>query len=253
VRAGPFEARTIEGHQPFQARFVEHDHVIEALTTGGTHKSLDEWILPRRVGSREHFINPHRLCGGLEAVECMVAIVDQISRRFVPRKRLTKLLGRPRRRRIRGDRHVPDASPIVGEEHQDEQETVGRSRDHEEIGRHDLADVIPQEGALCLRRRLARAHHVFRDGRLTDVDSEFQQFAVDPRRAPTRVRLGHCANQRPDVGGHRRPPDASAAPPCPPESEASSVPGDDRLDIIVQKRIHRRPQHQLPQQQRTSW
>jgi hypothetical protein len=37
VRAGPFEVRTIEGHQPFQARFVEHDHVIEALTTGGTH------------------------------------------------------------------------------------------------------------------------------------------------------------------------------------------------------------------------
>jgi len=33
--------------------------------------------------------------------------------------------------------------------HQDEQETVGRSRDDEEIGRHDLADV-PQERAPCL-------------------------------------------------------------------------------------------------------
>jgi hypothetical protein len=42
VRAGPFEVRTVEGHQLFQARFVEHDHVIEALTTGGTHESLDE-------------------------------------------------------------------------------------------------------------------------------------------------------------------------------------------------------------------
>jgi hypothetical protein len=43
---------------------------------------------------------------------------------------------------MRGDRDVPDPSPVVGEEHQDEQEAVGRSRDHEEIGRHDLADVI---------------------------------------------------------------------------------------------------------------
>ena len=52
---------------------------------------------------------------------------------------------------------------------------------------------------------------------------------MHPRRAPPGIRVGHCANQRADVGGHRRSPDASAAPPCPPESEASSVPGDDGL------------------------
>jgi hypothetical protein len=38
---------------------------------------------------------------------------------------------------------MPDASPIVGEEHQDEHEAAGHGRDHEEIGRDDLADVIP--------------------------------------------------------------------------------------------------------------
>jgi hypothetical protein len=46
---------------------------------------------------------------------------------------------------MRGNPDVPDASPIVGDEHQDEQETVCRSWDYEEISRHDLADVIPQE------------------------------------------------------------------------------------------------------------
>ena len=83
-------------------------------------------------------------------------------------------MGRPRRRRIRGDRHMSDASPIVGEEHQDEQEAVGRGRDDEEIGRHDLTDVILQEGAPGLRRRLTPANHVFRDGGLADFDPEFQ-------------------------------------------------------------------------------
>src|ERR1700680_483712 len=111
--------------------------------------------LPRLVASREHFLNPDRLCGGLEVVECMVAIVDQISRRFVPWKRLAQLLGGPGRRRLRGDRDVPDASPIVGEEYQDEQEAVRRGRDDEEIGRDDLADVVPEEGAPGLRRRPA--------------------------------------------------------------------------------------------------
>jgi hypothetical protein len=39
---------------------------------------------------------------------------------LLPRKSFAQLLGRPRCCRMRGDRHVPDASPIVSEEHQDE-------------------------------------------------------------------------------------------------------------------------------------
>ena len=115
-----------------------------------------------------------------------------------------------------GDRDVPDASPIVREEDQDEQETVGHRRDDEEIGRHDLPDVIPQERAPSLGWRLASATHVFRDRRLTDVDPQFQQFAMNPRGTPTRVRLRHRANQCPDVRGHRRSSDAPPALPIPP-------------------------------------
>jgi len=51
-------------------------------------------------------------------------------------------LGRPRGRRLRRDDDVSDASPIVSEEDQHEQEAVRRGRDDEEIGRHDLADMI---------------------------------------------------------------------------------------------------------------
>jgi hypothetical protein len=61
---------------------------------------------------------------------------------------------------MRGHRDVPDASPIVGEEHQSEQETVGRSGDDEEISGHDLTDVIPQERAPGLGWGLVSAHHV---------------------------------------------------------------------------------------------
>ena len=130
--------------------------------------------------------------------------MEQVARRLVPRKRLAQLLGRPRRRRMCGNRDMPDASPIVGEEHEDEQEAIGHGRDHEEIGRHDLADVIRQERAPGLGGRLAWAPHVFRDRRLTDVDLQFQQFAMNPRRAPTRVRLRDRANQRADVEWHDR-------------------------------------------------
>ena len=89
--------------------------------------------------------------------------------------------------------------------------------------------MIRQERAPCLRRRRAPAPNLFRHGRLTNVDTQLQQFAMNPRRAPARVRLRHRANQRPDVGGHSRSPHATSAPPGPPQSEASPVPGDDGL------------------------
>src|SRR6266851_1586657 len=144
---------------------------------------------------------------------------------------------------MRGDRHVPDASPIVGEECQDEQEAVGRGRDDEEIGRDDLADVIPQEGAPGLRRRLAPTNQIFRDSGLTDVDSEFQQFAMNPRRALARICARYFANERADVSGHGRPPHAAPTPPGPPQPETSSVPGDDglRLDDDERRSPSRQP------------
>ena len=86
---------------------------------------------------------------------------------------------------------------------------------------------------MCARsaREAGAGAHVFRDGRLTDVDPQFQQFAMNPRRAPARVRLRHRANQRPDVGGHGRSPHAASALPGPPQPEAPSVPGDDGLRL----------------------
>jgi hypothetical protein len=66
-------------------------------------------------------------------------------------------------------------------------------------------------------------------GRLRDVDPESQQFPMNPRCAPTRVRLCHRSNQRADIRRHGRSPRPVAALPRPPQSEAPSVPGDDGL------------------------
>jgi hypothetical protein len=98
--------------------------MIETVATSRSNESFDEWILPGRAGRREHVLDAHCRRRGPQIVECVIAIVEQISRRLVPGKGLAKLLGRPRCRRMRGDRHVPDASPIVGEEHQDEPEAA---------------------------------------------------------------------------------------------------------------------------------
>src|SRR3984893_14241284 len=80
MRTRSFVVRTIARHQPLHARFVEHDHVIETFTPSRSNKSLDERIVPRRVWRREHVVNPHGLRGGPQAVERVIAIVNQVSR-----------------------------------------------------------------------------------------------------------------------------------------------------------------------------
>ena len=48
------------------------------------------------------------------------------------------------------DRHVHNATALMGQQDQDKQESPSRSRHHEEVGRHDLSDMIRQERAPCL-------------------------------------------------------------------------------------------------------
>jgi hypothetical protein len=155
--SGPFIVRAIVSHQLSHACFVERDHVIETLAPRRSHKSLDEWILPRAVRGRDHFLNPHCLRGGLEVVECVIAIVDQIPRRLVPRNAsrncwvvhaavgcvVTATCRMRRRSWARSTRTNTRRQVTVG--------------NHEEIDRDDLADVISQERAPRLRGRLAPA------------------------------------------------------------------------------------------------
>lgn len=72
----------------------------------------------------------------------MIAIMEHVPRRVVPGKCLAQLLGRPRGRRMRGDRHVPNALSVVGQEYQDEHEATGHGGHDKEVGRHDLVHVI---------------------------------------------------------------------------------------------------------------
>jgi hypothetical protein len=62
-----------------QTHFGEDNHMIETLATSGSDKSLDERILPRRPWGCEHFFDPHRFRRGAEAVERLIAIVQQVA------------------------------------------------------------------------------------------------------------------------------------------------------------------------------
>ena len=70
--------------------------------------------------------------------------------------------------------------------------------------------------------------HVLRNGRLTHVDPQFQEFAVNSWRAPQRVGFRHRANQLADVPRNARSTQVASALRRPDEPEAATVPGEDR-------------------------
>jgi hypothetical protein len=67
------------------------------------------------------------------------------------------------------------------------------------------------------------------DRRLADLDTEFEKFAVDPKRPPERVSGVHLPNQITSFAIQRRPSGSRA--PAPEQMEALTVPLNDRCRL----------------------
>ena len=125
---------------------------------------------------------------------------------------------------------VQNATPVMGQ-HQEHVKDLETDRGHrEEIDGDKLLGVILQECASGLRRRFAAAHHVFADAALTDVDAEFEQFAMDTGCTPTGILPAHLADQISDLERNDRS-SGMAAPhlPGPEQTKAGTMPGNHRF------------------------
>ena len=76
-------------------------------------------------------------------------------------------------------------------------------------------------------------NHVFRYGRLGDLDTQFEQFTMDPWNTPKRICAAHGSDQIANLSRDRWPARLAVADlPAPEEAKALPVPPDDgfRLD-----------------------
>src|SRR6266704_4527658 len=97
--------------------------------------------------------------------------------------------------RVGGHIEVQDATPVMGQQQKYVKDLEPDGGHGEEVDRDELLGMVLQEGAPSLRRRFAAAHHIFADTALSDVDAQFEQFAVDARCTPTGIVPAHLANQ----------------------------------------------------------
>jgi hypothetical protein len=105
-----------------QMPLAKDDDMIEALVPNRTDEPLREGVLPWALGRRQDFIDPHALHALPEGVTVDgVAIAEEIGRGGVVREGVHDLLGRPGGGGVLGHVEVEDASAIVGQYDEDEQ------------------------------------------------------------------------------------------------------------------------------------
>ncbi len=126
---------------------VQDDHVIQAFAANATDEPLDIGVLPRTSGGDEYFFNPHvphplPKRGAVDAVP----IAQQIAWRLVPRKRVHDLLGGPLGGGMFRDIEMDDATPLVGQDDEDEEHFVGHRRHDKEIQGDQILHVVVEKG-----------------------------------------------------------------------------------------------------------
>src|SRR2546426_4935508 len=185
---------------------VENDYVIEAFAADASDDSLRIRILPRASWSRPHFPNTHSLNSVLEVFPIdSISIMNQIARCLIIRKCSDDLLCRPSRLRMFGHIKVNDSASFMRQHNEYKKHAQSSSRYREEVDRHEIADVIVEEGSPRLGR--CRAGFRYQTGNRTfrNFDSEFKQFPMNSWCSPAHVGFCHRLHQFSDVGVGPRP------------------------------------------------
>ena len=120
---------------------------------------------------------------------------------------------------------VKNAAAVMGQHKEHVKNLKTDGGDGEEIDGDQLLGMILKEGTPSLRRRFAAARHVFADTALSDLDAQFEQFAMDAGCTPARILFAHPADKISDlVGDDGSSGLAASYRPSPESAEAGTLP-----------------------------
>lgn len=137
-------------------RFSENDDVVQAIPTYGADEPFTVRILPRAPRCGDDFLDADRSNPFLKLFSINPVTIPQEIPRFAPvGKRLDDLLTGPACGRMFRYVEMHDTPAIMGKNNQDKQNSKGSSGHHEKVDGDHVLDMIIQEGAPCLGRRLS--------------------------------------------------------------------------------------------------
>jgi hypothetical protein len=138
--------REVAGQETAEMVLVEDKDMIQTLAPDGADEPLHEGALPRAVGRRKHFTDPHPLHALPERLAVDgVAIAEEIGRRGLFWEGVDDLLGSPVGGGMFGHAKVENAAAMVGEDDQDEEDAQVRGRNGEEVDRHEVPAMVGED------------------------------------------------------------------------------------------------------------
>ena len=106
-----------------------------------------------------------------------------------------------------------------------------RRWNHAEIDRRDSVPIVAEECLPGLRRRLLTSHHILGDSRLSDLEVELQQFAMDPRCSPQGIFFAHSSDEIAQFPVDLGPACTVSGLPAPVGSEPCPMPPQDGVRL----------------------
>jgi hypothetical protein len=131
-----------------------------------------------------------------------VTIAKKVARFAAVREGLDNLITGPTGGRMVRYVEMNDTPAIMRQNEQDKEDSEGGRGNNEKVDGNQVFDMIVQERAPFLGRRVSLLRHQPGDGPFRDLDSKFQQFPVDSRTSPCRIRIGHFADEIADFVAH---------------------------------------------------
>jgi len=180
--------------------FAEHDNMVKTIPSDRTDKPLRIPVLPRRSRRNRPITYTHcsKPLDDDIAINA-IPIANKISWRLLPAIGFGQLTGNPIGARVCGHTQPQKLAAGMLQDQKSIQQPKRDRRHYEQIHRRNAVGMVAQKGLPPLRRWLPSPCHVFRHGGLPNIDAKLEQFAVDPRCSPKRVRNAHIANELANV------------------------------------------------------
>src|SRR5262245_27589353 len=219
--------------QVLQMLRVEHDDIVQTLTTDTADDPLTVGILPWTAWRNLHFFDAHVLDALLKMLTVdRVAVSQQVPWGCIPGKRLDDLLGGPLCCWMFGDVDMHDAATLVRQHDEHEEHLACGGWDGEEITGHEVLDMVVQERFPCGRGRLTDLWPILLHCRFGNIDAKVRQLPDNARRAPSRIRLPHILDQLADLSRDGRSSRlATLTEPSPMVPESFLLPSNDRARL----------------------